>query len=97
MTDAIKSAVTTAITNTDAPIAIKADTEWSAISTDILNAANGATGVDPDFEVVAGTTPLELNTDATPNTVTINLVVRQKNLMTNKADIAIENITLATD
>lgn len=93
LTNAIKTAVTTAISDTTSPIEIKADTQWSAISVQILAAASNADGVTPNFEVVAAeTNQLQINT-----TATINLVVRQKNLPTNKADVVIDNITLTTD
>ena len=94
---AISNAVKAAIEDTDSPIAIKADTQWNTISEAILNAANGAAGVGSDFEVVAGTTPLELDTNITLNTATINLVVRQTDLTTNTANITIRGIALATD
>lgn len=93
MKNAIKTAVTTAISDTTSPIEIKAGTQWSAISVQILAAASNADGVTPNFEVVAAeTNQLQINT-----TATINLVVRQKNLPTNKADVVIDNITLTTD
>lgn len=92
---AISDAVTDAISDAENPIEIKADTEWSTISEEILAAANGADGVVSNFEVVAGSDPLQIDSES--KKATINLVVQQKNLTTNKADITIENIALTED
>ena len=93
---AISDAVKAAATGDSKTITIKSDTTWDSISAAVLAAANGATGVSPDFEVVAADAN-QLAVDSDSGTATINLVVRQKDLTTNKADIAITGIALTTD
>lgn len=91
---AISAAVKAAATGESKTITIKADSTWDSVSAAVLAAANGTSGVSPDFEVVgADSEPLTIEN----NKATIKLVVRQKNLTTNKADITIGEIDVTEE
>lgn len=98
ITEALKTAISDAVKNAatgeSKTITIKADSTWDSVSAAVLAAANGANGVSPDFEVVrADSEPLTIE----KNKATIKLVVQQKNLTTNKADITIGEIDVTEE
>ena len=91
---AISEAVKSAATGESKTITIKTDSTWDSVSAAVLAAANGTSGVSPDFEVVgADSEPLTIEN----NKATIKLVVRQKNLTTNKAEITIGDIAVTEE
>ena len=93
---AISNAVTVAATGEGATIKITSTTGWNDISAAVLAAATGATGVSPDFEVVAADSgQLTISNDG--STAEIKVVVRQKDLTSNSAEVTISGITVATD
>ncbi len=98
ITEALKTAISAAVkaaaTGESKTITIKTDSTWDSVSTAVLAAANGASGVSPDFEVVrADSEPLTIEN----NKATIKLVVQQKNLTTNKAEITISEIDVTEE
>ncbi|MDE6405199.1 MAG: hypothetical protein K2M20_06075, partial [Lachnospiraceae bacterium] len=93
---AISDAVKAAATGEGATIKITSTTGWNDISAAVLAAANGATGVSPDFQVVAADSgQLTLSNDS--STAEIKVVVRQKDLTSNSAEVTISGIAVTTD
>ncbi len=97
ITEALKTAISEAVkaaaTGDGKTITIKAGTTWSEIEAAVLAAANGVDGVSPDFEVVAADSgQLTIESDAT-----IKVVVRQKDLTSNSAEVTISGIALVTE
>ena len=93
---AISGAVKAAATGESKTITITSTTTWDDISAAVIAAANGASGVSPDFEVVAVDSG-QLTIDSDASTATIKVLVQQKGLATNNAEVTISEIALVTE